>query len=819
MKRIISVLVTLIMASSYSAPFVFAENGRYTATDSGFVSAGEFATREQAVACFIKAVGIERFKTDRAILDKFSDSTRISFAYIDAMSAAVYSGLISGYEDRTLRPQSQITRAEALVILGRALSRTELADNRTVEFSDTPEWAEKQIGRLASAGIVKGYGDGKLGARDLLTIEQVNTLCERITRCTGAMGDYYTFVNSAWLDSTPIDDGVSVWSDMDKLSQTVDSRISDIIFSLYRRYYNDGEQFAEDSNEKKIINVYSAAANQSYRDKTGLKPIREFLDEIAAAKTAAELLNVTAKLEQAGFPTMLTVGAETDPHSPSVYMPAFSGAYTGVKRTLFDGKDAEIYINAYKDYISRLFVISGEEQSEADKNAGLAAELCIKLAKAMNPGDDSSISSSVKAYPIEELKSIFTGFDIQAYLADVGFAKAENVLVYSASLAEAVNSVMTDSGAETVRAYLAASVLDSSAMYLTSDTFAAYCDFRNTLSGSSAALIPSDYAVAVVQELLGRELGAMYIDIYFLKNIKNDILDMTGKITDEYERLIKSCTRMTPATRERAVRKLKSLRVNAAYPEDITEYRNDSYVIRPTDEGGSLMEYKIEAARAGNRYLTELVSSGAKADNEGWSIYPQTVNAMYDPVSNSITIPAGILQAPFFDQYASFEQNLGGIGFIIAHEISHAFDSVGAQFDENGALKNWWSEQDYSAFEQLCAKTVEQYGAIKTENGQVNGRLTLDENLADIAAMSCVLGLAGKDNPRLGELFEAYARTWRTKTTAAYGKMLLKSDEHAPAKVRVNRVLSNFEEFQDLYGVIDGDGMYLPEESRIEFWK
>ena len=188
MKRIFAVLLAACIAVCSYAPSVFAKK-EYTVPTEKPNSAG-FVTREQAVACFITAIGIDKFRTDDDILDKFSDKNKISFSYMDEMSAAVFSGLISGYEDGTLRPQTQITRIEALVILNRALSRVELGDWCDIEFSDIPQWASRQIKRLAAAGIVKGYGDGCLGSGDLLTIEQVNTLCERITRYTGPSGDF-----------------------------------------------------------------------------------------------------------------------------------------------------------------------------------------------------------------------------------------------------------------------------------------------------------------------------------------------------------------------------------------------------------------------------------------------------------------------------------------------------------------------------------------------------------------------------------------------------------------------------------------------------
>lgn len=817
MKRLLLIFLALQIALCFSAPLSYANPSRYTTADGSFEGIAEYATREQAIARFVRAVGIEKFSTDSSILNKYSDKSKISYAYLDEVAAAVFSGLISGYEDDTLRPQSGITRTEALVVLGRALSRTELPQRYSVTFSDTPKWAEKHVTRLSSAGIVKGYGDGTLGATDPLTLEQVETLCDRIERYSGPTGDFYNYVNSKWLSSTILDGGITKYSDTDKISQNINSYISDIIFSLYHRRYNNGEKFEDNSNEKKIIDVYSAAADMGHRNKIGLSPIMPLIGEIGAAKNINELVSVMAKLDRLGFGTAFPVGLDTNMYNASEYLPALSWGYMGLDAELIADRG---YADCYRDYLAALFEISGENAENAHTLADRATEFCIELADALaSAHDDTDISSTVKICDMSKLKTIFKNIDIQKYLKEHGFSNVKNTAVYSIPYALAADELFTVDNLEKIKAYLKGSVLDASSMYLTTKTFNAYVDFQNAAFDSSVDLIPSDMAFGIVEELLGWELGAMYIDLYFPENSRTMVEDITNKIIAEYEKLINSSTRLTPQTRSAAVRKLKALKVNAAYPPNIVTYKDELFTTRSISEGGNLMEYKMNEAAAKSDYSAELIKTGEAAYHNGWIIYPQTVNAMYDPISNSITIPAGMLQPPYFDPSADFEENLGGIGSVIAHEISHAFDSTGAQFDHNGNLFGWWTETDYNAFEQVCNKVIEEYDMIETPAGNVNGRLTMNENIADIAGMSCIISLAGKDNPNLYKLFEAYARVWRTKTTDSYDRLMLRTDSHSPAKVRVNRVLANFEEFIDTYGIIEGDGMYLPEENRINIWE
>ena len=182
-------------------------------------------------------------------------------------------------------------------------------------------------------------------------------------------------------------------------------------------------------------------------------------------------------------------------------------------------------------------------------------------------------------------------------------------------------------------------------------------------------------------------------------------------------------------------------------------------------------------------------------------------------------IPAGMLQAPYYSPNASFETNLGGIGSVIAHEITHAFDNVGSQFDKNGNYRDWWLTEDYTAFNEICRKFVIEYGKIEAMPGSfVDGSLTLSENIADIGAMACILDIAGADNPNLDELFKTYARTYRVVCTDEYAKMLMSTDVHSPNRVRVNMVLSNFEEFLNLYHMQPGCAMYRAEKDRLKIW-
>ncbi len=821
MKRVISVVISVIIALSCAAPFVVyaQKDSRFIATDNEYVGTAGFATREMAVAGFVRAVGMDKLKINESILNKYSDKAKISYTYIDEMSAAVYLGLIGGYEDATLRPQIPITRAEALVVVNRALSHAELPSHYTTTFEDTPVWAQKQINRLAAAGIVKGYGDGRVGANDNLTPEQVFALCERIARATGPCGDFYTYVNSQWLEDIELPDGSHSYSETDRLQSGIDNQIMNIVYSLYRRHYNNGETFAAASAEKKIINVYSAIADQGYRDRLGLAPVEKYLAMIDSSRNIDEVVLVMAELEKAGFSTLLPVILDTNIYDSAQYVPSFSTCYMGVSAEIVDDRDFKKSLSAYKDYIEELFEISGSSQTDADYLAELSTTLCYSLLDSISKMSKAKeIDGSVRICTVSEVAKIYSNIDIKKYLSAYGYGGAKKVQIYNEELAKEINKQLKPNNLETIKAYLKASVLDSSALYLTADTFEACESYREKQTGMKSDLIPSDYAVYILQEMLGWELGKIYIDAYFPETIKPAVEDLTAKIIAQYEMQIKNSVGISPQERSFAIAKLKNLKVNIAFPDDISGYEGD-VVFRPISEGGNLMEYKILQSLRRSENCAALFKSKKRADRGGWKILPQSVNAMYDPATNSVTVPAGLLQSPYFDQTAEFEENLGSVGVIIAHEISHAFDSAGIQFDEKGSLIVDKAERQRLSFEGIYRKTVGEYNKLIFSGAYIDGSLTERENFADLAGMSCVIGLAGAENPKLGLVFESYARSWRTKTTKKYDRETAEKAVHSPASIRVNRVLSNFKEFEGFYGVIDGDGMFIPDADKINIWK
>ena len=295
------------------------------------------------------------------------------------------------------------------------------------------------------------------------------------------------------------------------------------------------------------------------------------------------------------------------------------------------------------------------------------------------------------------------------------------------------------------------------------------------------------------------------------------MLKMVQDIVSVYKKRIGNLTWMSDETKEKAIRKLDAMKIKIGYPDKWDTYLDDVR-IESVSDGGSYFENMLSVAEASKKELSNL--QGKPVDKTKWEMYPYTVNACYSATSNDITFPAAILQPPMYDVNASYEENLGSIGYIIAHEITHAFDNNGAKFDENGNAADWWTAADYDAFEKLCEKMVYFYDGCESVPGiPMNGSLTLSENVADQGAVQCITEVAaGLENPDYKALYRSMAKAWASTRTREYAQYAASVDLHCDEKLRVNRTVVNCDEFYKAFDIKAGDGMYVPESERVKIW-
>lgn len=848
MKRLIAFLQALVFCVIISAPFsVFAldinadpypvldgvvsepeaVNGD-AAIDIG-LSDNDYVTRAQAVYVLVGTLGDEMKAVMPADLTVFADYDTIDPKYLGAIGLAVSLGAVCGSDDAAIHPNDYITRVEVFTIVSRILSQSDLpsaSDTDDSFFTDVPDWAVADIMRLRDAGVVRGYGDGRLGSDDYMTYEQIRTVYDRLNEFMDSLpygsiykDDYYAYVNDQWLRETHLPDGYAKWSNIEQISQSNSYRVQKIISEIITDYYIGNEPLYG-SNEQKILDIYRAAANTKYRDELGLSPIEPYLEQINSIRTAEEFMSVMAELERCGIHSLLPITVNNDFKDSTKYSLSFEACYTGMTTGVIQKDNGSGITDLYKNYIRSLFIASGQSPTAAERNADDVTELCIKLGEAsMDSSDWDNPSEIYNVYDLRGLSELFSSINISDYLRKLGYKKIDNIVIYDKGLAHTINRVLAGESVNTLKNYLRAALLDYSALYLNSEMFGIYQAYIDGMSGMSSDLTPDAYAVTITQAMLPLEIGEEYVARYFSADSKKQIEDLADIIIKTFEKRIRELDWLGEETREVAAEKLEAISVRIGYPDYIVNYQNRSYNIRSIDDGGNLIEYLTDYNKIKSEQDAAIINDSVPVNKDGWTLSPQSVNAYYDRANNCIVIPAGILQAPYYSPNASFESNLGGIGSVIAHEITHAFDNVGSQFDKNGNLSDWWQAEDFAAFNDICKKFVSEYDKTEFMSGcYVDGRMTLSENIADIGAMACILDIAGENNPNLDELFKTYARTYRCVITDEYSRMLLLTDEHAPNKVRVNMVLSNFEPFLKLYNIKDGDKMYRAPENRLSIW-
>jgi putative endopeptidase len=337
--------------------------------------------------------------------------------------------------------------------------------------------------------------------------------------------------------------------------------------------------------------------------------------------------------------------------------------------------------------------------------------------------------------------------------------------------------------------------------------------YFRALTGVAADPSLEKQAYKTVSGMYAEPIGVYYGRTYFGEEAKKDVVDLVKKIIETYKLRVAKNGFLADSTKEQAIRKLSAIEIKMGYPDEIKEIWS-RLVFNENDSLFDAMR-TLSSIRAKDM-LDKLLKP---VDRTEWLMPGHMVNACYNPSSNDITFPAAILQKPFYSLKQSVSENLGGIGAVIGHEISHAFDNNGANFDEHGNLKNWWTEEDFKAFKELTKGMIEQFDGIEFHGGKVNGELTVSENIADNGGMGVTLEIMHTlDGADYQAYFINWARVWCMKAKEEYIQLLLANDVHSPAVLRANMSPRNFAEWYEAFGVTEGDGMYIAPDKRISIW-
>jgi putative endopeptidase len=621
--------------------------------------------------------------------------------------------------------------------------------------------------------------------------------------------DFWRFASGKWLAGTEIPADRSGWDSFSALREMTQGQLRAVIEAI-----DAGSATGE---RRKIADFYASFMDEAKVEAAGLGGLKPELDRIRAATDKAALPPLFAHLSRLWVRTPYFLEVGPDEHDATVYIAHLRQSGLGLPDRdyyLKDDPHFQAIRAAYRAHIVKLLSLAGEPASDADATAMIALETSIARLQWTRVENRNPLKTYNKRSKAE----------LPAYLAAEGLGvDVPSLVVLQPSYIEGLAALLNDVLLATWRTYLTYQLLTALSPFLPAAFVAEDFAFdQKALRGVPQIQARWKRGVSTVDRSLTFALGRLYVEKYFPPSAKAHAEALIAQMLETYKRSIETLDWMGPETRREALAKLAAIRAKVGYPEHGRTY--DDLVVQRDDLVGNVMR----ARRFGTQYW--IAKIGQKVDREEWFGGPQVVNAFYNPNQNEIIFPAGILQPPFFDAGADDAANYGGIGVVIGHEISHAFDDEGSHYDGVGNLRNWWTAQDRAAFEKKTGGMAAQYDAFTPLPGyHVNGQLTLGENVADNAGLAVAVksyraSLGGKPAPVIdgftGEqrLFIAFAQIWKDKMRDAARIERLKTDPHSPGQFRANGAVRNQAAFQEAFDVKPGDGMYLAPPERISLW-
>jgi putative endopeptidase len=632
--------------------------------------------------------------------------------------------------------------------------------------------------------------------------------------------DLYLAMNGTWVKNTQIPPDKAIWGAFIDLRELSDKRVREIAEGLAATHPAPG------SNAQKVDDYYRAFLDEAAIDKAGLAPVEASLKDVDSIKDAGMLVGLMGHWQGVvGMP--LQVDANPDLDDPGVYIADFRQGGLGLPDRDYYLKDGERFTKArtaYATYLATLFALAGDSSADAAAHATQVIALETKVATAQWPRDktrDPRLAHNPKTPA--ELEALAPGFDWNTFEAQAQLQPGKIIVVRQPSYATDLAGLVKSEPLETWKLYLKARRLDAAAPVLPKAFRDASFQFRDVaLSGVSEQQPRWQLGVAQANLALGEAIGQLYVAKYFPPAYRARMQALVANLMKAYSTSIDGLTWMSPATKKEAHAKLAKYGVKIGYPDAWRDY--SALEIRAGDALGN-----ADRGRA-FEYRRQIVRVGAAVDRSEWGMTPQTVNAYYNGNMNEIVFPAAILQPPFFNVAADDATNYGAIGAVIGHEISHGFDDKGSQLDGDGRLRNWWTDDDRKAFEDITGRLVAQYSAYEPLDGQhLNGKLTLGENIADLSGLQIAykawkMSLGGKKAPVIDGLtgeqrfVYGFAQVWRSKIRDEEALKRIATDPHSPGRFRADGATINADVFHDAFHTKPGDKMWKAPEDRLRLW-
>lgn len=639
--------------------------------------------------------------------------------------------------------------------------------------------------------------------------------------------DFFRYVNGAWFDKTEIPADRTRWGSFDELRQNTDKDALAIL-----KEATEDPKLDPKSDQAKAVAIYETYLDNATRDKVGVAPLVPYLEQINGLQTSADvnaLINSMANEGGLGLYSLYVYADQKSSNDNAVYIS--NGSLGLPDRDYYVVQDADMKEKReqYVAHVARMLQLAGEtkEAAEADAKKVLAIE--TKMAEPrLTRVERRDSRLTYNPMTIAELQKTTPVIDWKAYIEASGLKNVDKVIISDTKYIKALNTILTTSNIENVKAYLKWTLVNGNASFLSTEMEKANWDFyAKTLEGAKEQRPVEERALAVVNNTVGEALGQLYVAKKFPAEAKEKAQAMIKNVLSAFGERIKALPWMAEETKKGALEKLAATTIKIGYPDKWEDY--STMKIKSPKQGGTHFENMKNAEKW--EVAKNIADYGKPVDKSRWGMAPQTVNAYFNPVYNEIVFPAAILQPPFYDYKADEAINYGGIGAVIGHEISHSFDDSGARYDKNGNLNNWWTDTDLTQFTKLGDRLATQYSALEPLPGIfVDGHFTLGENIGDLGGVNAAydgLQMFLKENGNPGKIdgftpeqrfFISWGTIWRTKARDEAIKNQVKTDPHAPGHYRAYVPLQNVDAFYEAFGITDKDKLYIKPEDRVKIW-
>ena len=637
--------------------------------------------------------------------------------------------------------------------------------------------------------------------------------------------DFYEYACGGWMKANPLPAAYSRFGSFDRLAEDNNERINGILKELLAGTYQKG------TIEQKLSDYYKLAMDSARREQEGIQPVMPLIRKLEAAKTVKQLFDVQLEMAKYGDSEFYRAGMGADEKNASQNILSVNqgGLTLGQKDYYLETDEATTKIReAYKKHVVRMFQLFGFSKGQATKKMQNVFRLELELAKVSKSRTElRDPQANYNKMTLQEFNSKYPNLKLEQVMNAQGLQSKymQELVVGQPAFMEGTNALLEKMKPAEYRDYMEWGVICSAAGYLNDEVREANFDFfGKTMTGRKEDHPLWRRATTQVQSAMGQALGKIYVDKYFPAAAKARMVKLVKNLQIALGERIAAQDWMDDSTKVNALLKLNTFYVKVGYPDkwiDMTKLQ--------IDPKKSYFENHIDVMRFWNDYYIDH-TAGKPVDIEDWYMTPQTVNAYYNPTTNEICFPAGILQVPFFDMTADDAFNYGAIGVVIGHEMTHGFDDQGRQFDKDGNMHDWWKDSDGKNFTERTDKYADFFSGISVlPDLKANGRLTLGENLADHGGLMVAYAAyknATKNQPLPvidgltadQRFFLAYAGVWAGNITEAEIRNRTKSDPHSLGRWRVNGALPHIDAWYEAFGVKEGDSMFIPKEKRLQLW-